>query len=230
MELDRVPLWPDGLPFVNLKRVWEYFGQYLYLPRLKDSQVFLEAVRQGISSLSWQAETFAYAQAVDADGRFLDLATAGSATTSIMLNDESVLVRPDAALAQIEADAAAERECGDQGGRIFTPPGEQPPLGGDGFDGGIDVGAAGATEVAAKPKLARRFYGVVELDPTRLNKQVPEVVEHVVEHLTRLTGANVRVKLEIDADVADGVPSKTVMDVTENARTLKFLDFGFEEE
>lgn len=57
-----------------------------------------------------------------------------------------------------------------------------------------------------------------------------EVVEHVVEHLTRLTGADVRVKLEIEADVAEGVPSKTVMDVTKNARTLKFSDFGFQEE
>lgn len=56
------------------------------------------------------------------------------------------------------------------------------------------------------------------------------VLVEVVEHPTRLTGARVRAKLEIDADVADGVPSKTVMDVTENARTLKFSDFGFEEE
>ena len=185
-----------------------------------------------------QAETFAYAQAVDDNGRFLDLATAGNATTSIMLNDESVLVRPDAALLQIEADAAADRELTDQGDRIFTPPGEQPPRGGDGFGG--ESGAAGAAPGAAAgpggiaapraPKLARRFYGVVELDPTRLNKQVPEVVEHVVEHLTKLTGATVRVKLEIEATVADGVPSKTVMDVTENARTLRFSDFGFEEE
>ncbi|HZL05242.1 MAG TPA: AAA+ family ATPase, partial [Coriobacteriia bacterium] len=235
MELDRVPLWTDGQGFVNLKRVWEYFGQYLYLPRLKDSQVFLEAVRQGVNSLSWQAETFAYAQAVDDDGRLLDL-FAGHADISIMLNDESVLVRPDAALAQLEADEAAKREFTDQGGRIFTPPGEQPPLGGDGLGGesrAIGTGADGATFGTSRPpapKLARRFYGVVELDPTRLNKQVPEVVEHVVEHLTKLTGAKVRVKLEIDADVADGVPGKTVMDVTENAHTLKFSDFGFEEE
>ena len=145
-------------------------------------------------------------------------------------------VRPDAALRQIEADAAAEREFGDQGGRIFTPPGVQPPLGGDGLGGAGELTAAGVAitgaGVVSSPtaKLPRRFYGVVELDPTRLNKQVPEVVEHVVEHLTKLTGAKVRVKLEIDADVADGVPSKTVMDVTENARTLKFSDFGFEEE
>jgi len=32
------------------------------------------------------------------------------------------------------------------------------------------------------------------------------------------------------AGIADGVPSKTVMDDPENARTLKFTDFGFEEE
>jgi hypothetical protein len=30
--------------------------------------------------------------------------------------------------------------------------------------------------------------------------------------------------------VADGVPSKTVMDVTENARTPRSSRFGFEEE
>ena len=225
MELDRVPLWPEGQGFVNLKRVWEYFGQYLYLPRLKDSAVFVDGVRDGINSLRWNPDTFAYAQAVDADGRFLDLATAGNAHASIMLNDESVLVKPEEAMRQLESDAAAEREFADRDGAIFTPPGEQPPLGGDGLDGGTDTG-----ETPPRPKLARRFYGVVELDPTRLNKQVPEVVEHVVEHLTKLNGAKVRVRLEIEATVADGVPSKTVMDVTENARTLKFTLFGFEEE
>ncbi|OPZ42256.1 MAG: hypothetical protein BWY94_02181 [Actinobacteria bacterium ADurb.BinA094] len=76
----------------------------------------------------------------------------------------------------------------------------------------------------------RRFWGNVELDPNRLNKQVPDVAEHVVEHLNRLAGAAVRVRLEIEADVPGGVPAKTVMDVTENARTLKFEGFGFEEE
>lgn len=251
MELDRVPLWPEGKGFISLKRIWEYYAQYLYLPRLKDSSVFLEAVRQGVNSLSWQTDTFAYAQAADDSGRFLDLVT-GHADTNIVLNDQSVLVRPDAALRQIEADAAAEREFTDRGGAMFTPPGEQPPLGGDGFEGaglgaaggagrgGAGSGGVGSGEVGpggvgsgsttTEPKLVHRFYGVVELDPTRLNKQVPEVVEHVVEHLTKLTGAKVSVKLEIAADVADGVPSKTVMDVTENAKVLKFSDFGFTEE
>ena len=224
-ELDRVPLWRGD--HVTVKQLAEDFASYLYLPRLKDSQVFLEAVRQGVNSLSWQADTFAYAQAVDEDGRFRDLC-AGHAETSILLNDESVLVKAEAASRQLAADASAAQEFSDQGGRIFTPAGDQPPLGGDNLG---DGDAAAVTTVAPPTeKVVRRFWGNIELDPNRLNKQVPEVVAHVVEHLNRLAGANVRVRLEIEADVPGGVPGKTVMDVTENVRTLKFEGFGFEEE
>jgi hypothetical protein len=37
------------------------------------------------------------------------------------------------------------------------------------------------------------------------------------------------VTLEIEAEVAAGVPEPTVRTVTENCRTLKFRDHGFEE-
>src|SRR5438128_12181250 len=37
-------------------------------------------------------------------------------------------------------------------------------------------------------------------------------------------------RLEIQADLAEGAGDKLVRDVTENCRTLKFTDFGFEEE
>jgi hypothetical protein len=39
----------------------------------------------------------------------------------------------------------------------------------------------------------------------------------------------VNVTLEISAEVHDGVPEKVVRTVTENCRTLKFRDHGFEE-
>ena len=44
-----------------------------------------------------------------------------------------------------------------------------------------------------------------------------------------LVGADVTVTLEIAADVQSGVPDKVVRTVTENCRTLKFKDHGFEE-
>jgi len=59
---------------------------------------------------------------------------------------------------------------------------------------------------------------------------VGKIMEEVVKHLTALYGANVRVTLEIQADVPGGVPAKVVQDVTENCRTLKFEGYGFEEE
>ena len=46
----------------------------------------------------------------------------------------------------------------------------------------------------------------------------------------RLVGANVEVTLEIQASIPDGAPEKTVRDVTENCRTLKFESYGFEED
>jgi hypothetical protein len=47
--------------------------------------------------------------------------------------------------------------------------------------------------------------------------------------LTGLVGSHVTVTLEVHAEVQQGVPEKVVRTVTENCRTLKFQDHGFEE-
>jgi len=43
-------------------------------------------------------------------------------------------------------------------------------------------------------------------------------------------GANVQITIDIDADLPDGAGDKLVRDVTENCRTLKLTDYGFEED
>jgi hypothetical protein len=43
-------------------------------------------------------------------------------------------------------------------------------------------------------------------------------------------GANVKVTLEINAEIPDGVPEHVVRIVTENGRTLRFDAQGFETE
>ena len=45
-----------------------------------------------------------------------------------------------------------------------------------------------------------------------------------------LVGANVRVTVAIDAEVPGGVPEKVVQIVTDDTRTLKFRNHGFEVE
>jgi hypothetical protein len=81
--------------------------------------------------------------------------------------------------------------------------------------------------VAVKPK---RFHGSVTLDPARVGRDAGRVADEVVAHLSGLVGSKVKVTLEIEADVQSGVPDSVVRTVTENSRTLKFQDHGFEEE
>jgi hypothetical protein len=52
----------------------------------------------------------------------------------------------------------------------------------------------------------------------------------VISHLSGLVGANVKVTLEIEAEIPQGAPENVVRTVTENARTLKFTNQGFEKE
>ena len=46
MELDRIPLWRSD--HVAVKQLAEDFARYVYLPRLKDSNVLVGAVRDGV--------------------------------------------------------------------------------------------------------------------------------------------------------------------------------------
>ena len=227
-ELDRIPLWSEEAGHVSTRQLWEYFAQYLYLPRLRDSRVLVESIREGVGSLAWVQDTFGYAAAWDeVGGRYRGLC-AGHADTRIVLDNSSMVVKPEAALRQLEQERATE-ESFTPAGQIFTPPGDQPPLGESGvaWESG-DTAISAAAGVTTAEKITRSFYGSVQLDPARLNKQVPDIAELVVQHLVKLPGAQVKVTLEIQAEVADGVPNKVVIDVTQNAKDLEFGDFGFE--
>jgi hypothetical protein len=87
----------------------------------------------------------------------------------------------------------------------------------------------GETGVVHEPPQLRRFHGTVKLDATRLGRDAGQIAEEVVQHLTLLDGAKVEVTLEIHASVPGGAPDNVVRTVTENCRTLKFGNHGFEE-
>src|SRR5262249_38137884 len=76
-ELDRVPLWRGD--HVGIKQLVEDMARYLYLPRLRDEDVLLAAIRDGLERLTWQSETFAYAESWDETRRRYKGLTAGQA-------------------------------------------------------------------------------------------------------------------------------------------------------
>jgi len=88
------------------------------------------------------------------------------------------------------------------------------------------------TTATAGPKagVPRRFYGTVTLDSSRVGGDAAKIAEEVVQHLVGILGAEVKVKLDIAAEVPEGFPESVVRTVSENCRVLGFDQQGFEEE
>jgi predicted AAA+ superfamily ATPase len=227
LELDRVPLWRGD--HVGVKQLVEDFAKYLYLPRLRSSDLLLAAIREGVSSLNWEQDGFAYAGAWDpAAGRYIGLQAGRVA--GISLDNESVVVKPAVARRQLERE---QEEAGGHAGA-----GAAPTAGEMGTavsaTGGVSVGSSSATVPGGveprAPAGPRRFHGSATLSATRLGRDASDIAQEVVQHLSALVGAEVEITLEIQARIPDGAPENVVRTVTENCRTLRFQEHGFEEE
>jgi predicted AAA+ superfamily ATPase len=222
LELDRIPLWRGD--HVGLKQLAEDVAKYLYLPRLVDRNVLVAAVRDGLNRLTWQTEAFAYAERYDESSKRYVGLQAGHAL-QVVIDGQSVLVKPDVAARQIAEDRAEQlkKTEGDKS------TGGSTDQGGATGDGGVKPEGDGTKKVEpVKPKL-KRFHGTVEIDTLRVGIKAGDVAREVIQHLTTLTGASVKVVLEIEAEIPDGAPDDVVRTITENCRTLRFGSHGFEE-
>jgi uncharacterized protein len=214
MDLDRIPLWRGH--HVGLRQLWSDFSQYLYLPRLRDSAVLLNAVRSGVALLTWNPDSFAYASAFDEPtGRYSGLVAGQHA--AVVLDATSVIVKPDVAAGQIDGEkgpapgepAGGETERASDGGGAR-------PAGGPGGK----VGSAATTPI--------RFYGRVSLEPVRMLRDLGDIADAIVAQLGRAE-AVVTITLEIEAIADKGFADDVLRTVSENARTLKFETYEFED-
>ena len=216
LELDQVPLWRGD--HVSIQQLTEDFARYLYLPRLKDTAVLTEAVRGGLGLLTWAQDSFAYAESYDETAaRYRGL----QAGRQVWITDDSpigLLVKPEPAQRQIAAETVPGGGTPQPGGGGGTTP--QPQPGGPG----------GGTPQPAPITAPKRFHGNVTLDSKRVGRDAGRIADEVVAHLAGLVGSNVKVTLEIDAEIPAGVSDQVVRTVTENCRTLKFESHGFEKE
>ena len=208
-------LWGSG-NHVGTKKLWDYFASYLYLPRLRDRAVLAEAIREGISKLF--CEHFAYAEGYDeSTDRYLGLVTAGGG--SVVIDSSSVIVKPEVARQQEEAEKAKRPTPGG---------GEGGPSKEEEGDGPVRSGGEAKEPEPKKHILPKRFFGSVELDPDRLGKEAGRIAEEVLQHLSTLRGAQIKITLEIEATLPSGVAEDTQRIVTENCQTLRFSKQGFE--
>ena len=210
-----MPLWRG--PHVAVKQLAEDFARYLYLPRLRDSNVLGEAISEGLGLISWAQDSFAYADGWDEQNqRYRGLQVGRQ--IKINIEGEGLLIKPQIATPQIaeeqkrdQRDSHAEnghREAGERE-KIETP--------------------AGDGSKQPEPPRARRYHGSVSLDPVRLGRDVAAIADEIVQHLAKQPGAKLEVTLEIQAQLPNGAPDDLLRTVSENCRTLKFTTFDFEE-
>ena len=218
LELDRVPLWRGD--HAEIRQLADHFARYLYLPRLAGPEVLIRAIQDGLGLLLWTDESFAYADSFDeATSRYRGL-RCGREVPLLDPASDGLLVKPEVAIAQQNAEPAAAATGAGVAETIPT---------GSAGSHAAEGTSPGPTPTPPEQK-ARRFHGAVSLDATRVGRDASQIADEVIAHLAGLVGAKVTVTLEIEAEIPSGAPDHVVRTVTENSRTLKFSSQGFERE
>ena len=216
MELDNL-LWKDD-SHIQVKKLWEYLTTYCYLPRLANFSVLESAIRAGVAS----DEAFAIASSIS-DDRYSGLRY----NTSVMeVYSSDYLVKVLTVLKQLnqekqEQQGTAGTSIGDDG---YTSPAS--PGGADRVGKGIGGGPA---TPQPQPQVGdTRFFMSVKLDNTRVIRDLQKYLDEVVTHLSTTDNCDVKLSLEVSANAPDGFAPETVRTVSENCRTLRVDNFGFD--
>jgi uncharacterized protein len=203
-------LWRDQ-KHLPTRQLWEWFATYLYLPRLRDAEVLRRAIEEAIGGLA--NDTFAYAERYDEErDRYIGLKVTGGG--SAIVDSQSVIVKTEVALAQLATDRRATEAAGEKKEEVAAS---------DAGDG--TTSARGFAEPA---KVVCRYLASLALDPDRPSRDMGRVAEEVLAHLSTLPRAKLRITVEIDAEVPDGVPEDIQRIVLENGTALKFAAQSFE--
>lgn len=216
MQLDNL-LWQDRNE-INVGDLWKLLCTYCYLPRLSSFEVLQNTIQAGVNSEDY----FAFTESVH-DGKYVAL----KYNQYVGYIDRSgYIVKKDAALRQKAAETV-------------TPSPKPPVFGGNDHPGNLLGGQGGAVQPVSgsgdnppqKPSKPQNhhFEMMTTLDSTRVVKNIGSLMDEVINHLMQVDGANVEIKLLVEATMPNGTPVTTVRAVTENCKTLKVERFEFDD-
>jgi hypothetical protein len=205
-------IWNDK-PHLSLKDLREYLNRYIYLPRLKGQDVLVKAVQAAVSGML--PGPFAYAERWDEKSdTYLGLAI-----------ERAVKRRGRDRQRQRHRDACGgrwrivRRPCSlGPAERLEPATVRRRPM----------VSPRTACPRRRPEKKPTRFSGAVMISPERPARDIHQIVEAIVEQLTTLPGSQVKLRLEIEAEVPDGLDRAKVRTLVENANTLGFIEKSVE--
>jgi uncharacterized protein len=204
----------NGKPHLQLKDLWEYLNRYLYLPRVKNQQVLVRSVQAAVTGVV--GGPFAYAEGWDeTTEQYSGLVIEGALGANVFVDSESLIVKPDIAEAH-RPKRSSETVEEEYGQNADAKP--------SGDDSSREEARADAGKTIASEQLPKRFIGTVMISPDRPAREVHQIVEAIVEQLTTIPGSEVSLRLEIDAEVSQGLDRSKVRTLLENATTLGFIE------
>ena len=230
MDLDQhlSSVWQQG--HIQVGKLWEYYCQYVYLPRLAERSVLDNGIRSVFDELTWDYDGFAVASGYDeATGKYVHLAIPHQDACP-QITDFTLLVHPERATAQREAERTAleAARAAAAAERVQVAVGEEEQGSGETPLLVPDQKNPNTPEPAAPGPRNTRFYGSVKLDPERYVRDFTRLCQEVIQHLAAPEGVDLEITVDITARKKDGYPDDKARIVTENARTLKFDPSGFE--
>ncbi|MNS55190.1 hypothetical protein D3C72_880170 [compost metagenome] len=217
--------WKEGVAEAGALDVWQKSCCYLYLPRLRDDQVFARTLNQGVQSKDF----FGIAQGKEGDSY---PGFVYGKSTSVILDGSCVLIEPsaasdyDEALRTKEAAAIAASKGQPHVDLIQdTPTGSSSGSAGSTSGGG---GLPGSVEMSVSKALPTQFYASTELDPVKAKMQFATLVDEVIQQFTAKHGVNVTISIDIQASSAGGFDDSVQRSVKENCTVLKVNTYEFE--
>lgn len=218
MQINRLNLWREK-PYVPLDVLVGYFSQYVYMPKVVQPKVVIDAVWHLDDALVVELDGFAYADSYE-DGRFSGLTM--KAPTAV--RHGGLLVDPVVATEQIEADTRAdegesgEHETGATGGGA----------GGSGASStGSGSGASGSATSSGSGRTAAtvptRFHATKDLTVNRVVRDAGQIYEEIVSHFVT-AGVPVRVTIDVESEQLGKLSDDQRSAIRENLKTLGFGD------
>jgi predicted AAA+ superfamily ATPase len=226
LDTSAAKLWEPG--FLSAGDLWHLYAEYPYMPRLRDRTV-LDAGLTG-PQLLWEQEGFALAEGYDeTTKRFRGLVLPTDRVT-VNVTDATLIVQPDRAEAQREADTAAaaaavSSAAGAGAGAIAAPGGP----GGASSTTATPDSAEAAHDAQPKVLAKTRYFGSKLLRADHPASDFNKVFDEILGPLGTTPNVNLKITIEIEAATSQGFDEAKVRTVSENAATLKFEQSGFED-
>lgn len=200
--------WKSDKNAVKAAEFWEDTLRYLYLPRLKDRGVIAQAIAKGAGARDFYGTAYG-----EHEGKF-DGFMFGDA--NVQFDDTLLLIEPEVAKAYEAANQPSPSPDPTPPSLVApspiapgpnppgpTPPGPTPP---------------GPTPLAK----AKSFHGAADVTAAAAKMRLVQIADEIISVLTADPNADIKVRIEIDANFANGVQDQTKRAVSENAKSLGF--------